>query len=189
MFLKDLDFPFTSLGKRIGNQVEGLELVPFDGAKAESMSYNIPDGKTLVPLFPASVSYENELGGRVLTFSGRAKTEFVYTQAFSFLDENRKKQFVNFLEETGNLPVYYPDDAEVYLKVADAPRGETFVAFFNIGLDPIENITLNTKRPVTKIEMLNSDGKREDISFEKDGETLTLDLPAFTLNPVILFLK
>lgn len=179
----------TSLGKRIGNQVGGLELVPQDGAKVESMSYNIPDGKTLVPLFPASVSYENELGGRVLTFSGKAKTEFVYTQAFSFLDENRKKQFINFLEETGNLPVYYPDDAEVYLKVADAPRGETFVAFFNIGLDPIENITLNTKRPVTKIEMLNSDGKREDISFEKDGETLTLDLPAFTLNPVILFLK
>lgn len=175
--------------KSVRKQKNLLELVPQNGAEPKSMVYNLPDGKTKNDLFPGSVVYKNELGGVILTFAGMAKAKFVYYEGFAFLELIRKEFIAEFLESTGNLPVYYPEDAEVYLKAADAPNGETFVAFFNIGLDPIENITLNTKRPVSKIEMLNSDGKREAVSFEKDGETLTLDLPAYTLNPVILFLK
>ena len=174
--------------KRVGVQKQAFELVPMEGAKAESMVCNIPDGKTDVPLFPGSVSYKNSLGGTVVTFSGMAQTKFVYTE-FSFLSESRKNQFIRLLKETGNLPVYYPDDAEVYLKAADAPGGEPFVAFFNIGFDPIENITLVSEKPVTKIEKLNSEGEREEVSFRLVDGVLELDEPAYTLNPVILFLK
>ncbi len=175
--------------KRVGNQVGGMELVPAPDARIESMVCNIPDGKTDVPLFPGSVLYKNSLGGTVITFSGSAKANFVYTEAFSFLCESRKAQFIKLLKETGNLPVYYPDDAEVYLKAADAPNGETFVAFFNIGFDPIENITLVSEKPVTKIEKLTPDGEREEVAFKYADDTLELDCPAYTLDPVILFLK
>jgi len=175
--------------KKVGNQVAGMELVPVSDARIESMVYNIPDGKTEVPLFPGSVLYKNSLGGTVITFSGSAKANFVYTEAFSFLNESRKAQFIRLLKETGNLPVYYPDDAEVYLKAADAPNGETFVAFFNIGFDPIENITLVSEKPVSKIEKLTPDGERENVEFKSHDGVLELDEPAYTLNPVILFLK
>ena len=175
--------------KKVGNQVAGMELVPVSNARIESMVYNIPDGKTEVPLFPGSVLYKNSLGGTVITFSGSAKANFVYTEAFSFLNESRKAQFIRLLKETGNLPVYYPDDAEVYLKAADAPNGETFVAFFNIGFDPIENITLVSEKPVSKIEKLTPDGEREEVAFKLVDGVLELDEPAYTLNPVILFLK
>lgn len=175
--------------KKVGNQVAGMEIVPVPDARIESMVYNIPDGKTEVPLFPGSVLYKNSLGGTVLTFSGSAKANFVYTEAFSFLNESRKAQFIKFLKETNDLPVYYPDDAEVYLKAADTPDGETFVAFFNIGFDPIENITLVSEKPVTKIEKLNCNGEREEVSFKLVDGVLELDCPAYTLDPVILFLK
>ena len=176
-------------GKKVRKQKALLELVPHTGAEPQSMVYNVPDGKTRVELFPGSVVYENELGGKILTFAGMAKAKFVYYEGFAFLELIRKEFFVSFLKETGNLPVYYPDDAEVYLKVAEAPNDELFVAFFNIGLDPIENIVLNTDKDIKAIEMLDSDGERKPVAFTRDGETLTLDLPAFTLNPVILFLK
>ena len=175
--------------KRVPAQIDCMELACLPDAQAQSTVYNIPDGKTKIPLFPGSVLYRNELGGTVLTFAGSAKTEFQYTQAFSFLDESRKNQLIEMLKLTGNLPVYYPDDAEVYLKAADMPDGTLFVAFFNIGLDPIEEITLVAERAVSFVEWLTPEGRREPVPFREEAGTLILDLPAYTLNPVILFLR
>ena len=96
---------------------------------------------------------------------------------------------VNLLRESGNLPVYYPGDGEVYLKAAKMQNGDTLVAFFNISLDPIDNIELVADRAVTKIERLTPEGKYAPVDFTERGGKLTLDLSANTLAPEILILK
>ncbi len=175
-------------GRKVSPQIGAFQLIPFEGTKCDSMVYHIPDGKSEIPLFPGTVISQNELGGTVIIFGGLAKTNFVYTEAFSFLNATRKKQFVKILSETGNLPLYYPGDAEVYLRVADTADGGRFCAFFNIGFDPIEQITLVSDREVGCIQELLPDGSRRECKFEHKDGVLEIHVPAYTLQPVILFL-
>jgi hypothetical protein len=160
-----------------------------DTTVTDSLCYHVGDGVTKEPLFPGCTVYQNEHGGTAIVFGGNAQTEFHYTTAFSFLNETRKRQLVRLLRTHGDLPVYYPGDAEVYLKAADTAEGELFCAFFNIGMDPIERITLCAERLPTAIERLAPDGTRVPCPFTVADGIITVDTPAYTLQPVILFLK
>ncbi len=172
-------------------QMQVCELVPLDeNVRADSIVFHIPDGVTKQPLFPGVTVHKNKLGGTTVVFSGTPKARFNFTEAFSFLNESRKKQMIKLLSETGNLPLYYPDDAEVYLRTATMPDGTQFCAFFNIGLDPIDNITLVSEKKVNSIEYLDCDGTRKPCAFTVDENgVITLDIGALTLHPQILFLK
>lgn len=180
-------------GNPSSRQVNLHKLIPNkDGVVARSMVVATPNGtesQPRVPLFPGVTSYENSLGGKVTVFSGTPDVKFHYTTAFSFLNESRKLQLVNLLAESGNLPVYYPGDAEVYLKAAVMSDGALFVSLVNISLDPIDKITLTVNRNVSKIEALAPDGSYKPVRFSVDGERRTLDIPAEILTPVILILR
>ena len=180
-------------GNPSSRQVNLHKLVPNkDCVVARSMVVATPNGtesQPRVPLFPGVTSYENSLGGKVTVFSGTPDVKFHYTTAFSFLNESRKLQLVNLLAESGNLPVYYPGDAEVYLKAAVMSDGALFVSLVNISLDPIDKITLTVNRNVSKIEALAPDGSYKPVRFSVDGERRTLDIPAEILTPVILILR
>lgn len=67
------------------------------------------------------------------------------------------------------LPVYYPDDAEVYLCAANLNDGRLLVAFFNIGFDTIEEVTLCTKKSIVIISKLTHDGTEGQCTFHKKG--------------------
>lgn len=171
-------------------QIGAKELIPVDDTvKVDSYCYHIPDGKTKEYLFPAVAIYKNKLGGTVISFCGNTATEFTYTQAFSFLNETRKNQLIRLYNEYGDNPVYYPDDAEVYLKAADCPDGSLMCAFFNIGLDNLDEITLCAKKIPSVIEYLKPDGTREECEFTVENGIITVHRPAYILNPEILFLK
>ena len=157
--------------------------------QSKSTVMECPDGKTYLPLFPGVTVYENPLGGHSVVFSGTPRAFFNHVEAFSFLNESRKLQLIEILCECGHLPVYYPDDAEVYLKAALTEDGNLFCAFVNIGLDPIEKITLVPDRKIARIKKLQEDGTYEDCSFEDKNGTLILDSAAATLDPVILILE
>ena len=169
------------------------KLIPAEeGANPRSMVVATPNGTASlprIPLFPGVTSYKNKLGGNAVVFAGTPEARFHYTEAFSFLNESRKLQLINLLTESGNLPVYYPDDSEVYLKAANMEDGALFVAFFNISLDPIDEITLVTDREVSTIEALMPNGSYKNVSFTADGKKLTLDISANILTPVILILR
>jgi hypothetical protein len=167
------------------------ELVPqHPTVKQDSMVYHLHDGKELQPLFPGVTAYENPLGGTSVVFCGTPKAAFHYTEGFAFLNESRKAQLIRLLKGCGQLPIYFPGDAEVYFRTAKTQEGEQFCAFFNIGLDPIEEITLVTEWKVTQVEKLAPDGSRVacNIHYDTDG-LLVVDEPAWILDPVILFLK
>lgn len=171
-------------------QIDAFELIPInDEVKAESFIYHIPDGKTKKMLFPGCTVYKNPLGGTTIVFAGKPDVPFNYMNAFSFLNESRKAQFVKLLKATGNLPVYYPDDAEVYMRAGYLPDGKLFVAVFNIGLDPLDDLPLVVEGNVKNIQMLSPDGRFENVEFTADGENITVNTPAHILTPVILTIE
>ncbi len=171
-------------------QQEICRLTPLnENVAAESTVYHLLDGKTRQPLFPGVTSWKNPLGGATFVFSGTPKTSYDIVRAFSFLNESRKLQLIDLLKRSGSLPVYYPEDAEIYLRAARCEDGSLFVAFFNIGLDPLEEIPLTVEKPVSRVEKLMPDGSRAECPFRTEGDTIIVDAPAGTLDPVILFLQ
>ena len=124
-----------------------------------------------------------------MTFSGTPDTDFKYNQAFSFLCESRKLQFVKFLKETGNLPIYYPGDVDVYMRAGYLNDNSLMVALFNICLDPIDEISLICDKKINKIEKLTSEGKRITCDFYEQDGVIYVKEPLNTLAPVVLFIS
>ena len=177
-------------GKRMAPQMQIHEITPIcDGVVAHSEVVHSLDGSEREYLFPGVTSYKNSLGGTAVVFSGTPITRFHYAEAFSFLNESRKAQLVSLLRELGNLPVYYEGDEEVYLRAAKTACGSLFVCLFNIGTDPIDEITLSVEKAYTGVDVLTPDGKWQSADFTQDGEHLTVRVPAVTLAPVAMILK
>lgn len=178
-------------GNKVNSQIGTREIVPLtDSVKWESTVFFLKNGKDRIPLFPGVSSFKNELGGTVYVFCGTPETKFWYTEAFSFLNESRKLQFVDLLKRTGNLPVYYKGDEEVLLRAANIEgTDELFCTVFNIGLDPIEEIELAVEKDVKQVEMLDCSGERVVVDFIKTEDGIIVKKSANTHMPVILFLK
>ncbi|MBR2477028.1 MAG: hypothetical protein IKB50_02700 [Clostridia bacterium] len=176
-------------GNRTNVQVNIKELVPAEGTICDSMVYNTVDKVNFEDLFPGTTVYNNELGGRVCTFCGTPRAEYTLTQAFAFLNYSRKQQLIRLANQTEEMPLYYPDDEEVYLRVAEMGDGGLFCAMFNLGLDPIDKVHLVCSRDIKSITKLMPDGTREEIDFTKNDNEYVLETPCYTLNPIILFIK
>ena len=174
------------IDRTCARQQKALELCPANGAEEASTVYHLKGGKEKISLFPGCVYFENERGGKCITFAGTPNTPFYYSQAFSFLNQSRKEQFIKLLSRTGNLPLYYKGDEEVYFKFARGDDGCGYAFLFNIGTDPIEEIRLVSEKPVGKIFALSPGGKWKEVAFTEENGTLTLDLMAITLMPVAL---
>lgn len=171
-------------------QMQLKELAPIDNqAKALSWVLNTTDNQSYERLFPGVISYKNSLGGQIFTFAGTPVAEFHLSTAFSFLNYSRKEMLISMLKETRELPVYFPGDEEIYLKCAQTADSSLFVALFNLGLDPVEKIKLVLENEATEIEHLLPNGEKENVVFTKEGSTYTLELPLYTLEPEILFIK
>ena len=141
------------------------------------------------PIFPAVTSYKNTLGGTAIVFCGTPNTNFTYGEAFSYLCAPRKKQIISLMQKHGEIPVYYPDDAEVYVKAGTLPNGDIFCGFFNIGLDNLDEVTLVADRKITEIKMLTPDGEFVNVDFTIDENgVITVPTYAEILHPVILCL-
>ncbi len=174
-------------GEKCSAQVGIRELVPTKKeVLADSMVYHLENGKKEVPLCPGTTVYDNPSGGRTVVFSGTPNTNYTFWEAFSFLNESRKAQFIRLLKDRNQLPIYYTEDAEVYMKAANMSDGSIFCAIFNMGFDVLEEIPLASERNVTEIYRLNEKGEFVSCDFSvEDGITRVLN-PAYTLEPVIL---
>lgn len=166
------------------------ELVPLsDAVRSESTVYHLRDGKYRDPLFPGVTVFKNALGGVTVVFAGSPKTNYNYQEAFAFLTESRKLQLVSLLREFGCLPVYYPDDAEVYMRAAECPDGTLMAALFNLSLDALDEIPLVCEKPVSKVEQLLCDGSRAECAFRAEDGAIIVETTAGVLEPVVLFLS
>ena len=170
-------------------QMQIKELIPTSKKTViNSRVCNTKDYKNYEYLFPGVTEYKNDLGGNIFVFSGTPVAEFHLSKAFSFLNYTRKEQLIQLLKKTGEMPVYYPDDEEVYFKCADMDDARVFCAIFNIGLDPIDKIRLVCDFDVEKIEALMPSGEAENVAFSKEENIYVLEKSAEILDPVIVFL-
>ncbi len=178
---------FLVEGVKCAKQINAREITVLnENVVVDSICYHIDNGVSMETMFPASTVFNNSLGGTVIVFCGDAKTDFHYTTAFSFLNETRKKQFIRLMSKYGDLPIYTPDDDEIYLRVADAPNGDIFCAVFNISLDPIEQIRLCCQKQPRAIEYLDCDGSFKICDFSIANGEVLLNKSADILTPVVL---
>ena len=133
--------------------------------------------------------YQNPLGGYTVVYGGTPDTRWNYATAFALLNETRKKQFIKILKRQNNLPVYYPDDGDMYIRAGYLSNGELMVACFNLGLDVIDEISLVVDKKVNKIELLNSDGERQNLEFYEDDGVIYIKQQIGVLDPKVLFIS
>jgi hypothetical protein len=114
---------------------------------------------------------------------------FLYHPAFSLLCEPRKNQLIEILSKNGLLPLYYPEDGEVYLRAGRLGNGERMVCAFNLGFDVLEDLPLVSEEPIAHIERLLPNGTREAVPFETEGKTVRIACPLYTLMPEVFFLS
>lgn len=177
-------------GTRSTKQTNAREIRVLDESViADTFCCHTVDGVNFETLFPASTIYKNKLGGTVIVFCGDARTEFHYTTAFGMLNNTRKNQLIRLLKQYGDLPLYVPDDDEVYLRVADMQDGSLFCGYFNISLDPIDNIRLVCEKLPRSVEYLDCDGEFKSCDYTVNGNEIILEKAAHVLTPVILKLK
>lgn len=166
------------------------ELVIKDkAAEVHSWVIHSVNNKNSTNLFPGSVTYKNKHGGLAFIYCGTPKTPYHISTAFSFLNSSRKKQLAKVLERAGELPLYYPNDEEVYLRAGKTASGETLCAIFNIGFDPIEKLELCITNEVHEIQKLMPNGTRCSLKFKKLHDRYGINTECNPLDPVVLFIK
>ena len=177
-------------GHKCKVQKKTKELILVDKAvRVDSQVYHSCDDKNKEYLFPGSTVYKNAVGGTVVTFSGTPVAEYTYTDGFGFLQYARKLQLINILKETGNLPVYYPGDAEIYLRAGIMPDGSLFTVVFDISFDPLEELELVVDRDVKQVKTLCADGTYAECAFVQKDDKIIIDIEVQTLLPVVLIIK
>ena len=177
-------------GECIAKQYDFKELVPCrEDIEILSKCYHA-DQRTgeKIPTSPAVTRCKNSEGGETVVFCGTPDMPFLYHTAFSLLCESRKNQFIEILGRNGLLPIYYPEDGEVYLRAGRLASGERMVAAFNLGFDVLEDMPLTVTEPVARVERLMPDGTREAVPFQKEGSTIRIACEMRTLMPEIFFL-
>ena len=116
--------------------------------------------------------------------------EFKYTEGFAFLNETRKKQFIEILKKANALPVYADGDDEILLRAGVLNDGRMLVMAINLGFDPAEQINLYLKKEPKSITMLLPDGTEKEVSFTKNDDGIfELDICAEPLYPLVLLIK
>ena len=96
---------------------------------------------------------------------------------------------IHILKETNNLPVYYPGDAEVYLRAGFLPDGSLLSAVFDLSFDPLEKLELVVEKEVSEVSLLCGDGSFTPCSFTRQGDTIVIDHRVQPLLPVVLILR
>lgn len=140
-------------------------------------------------LFPGVTRITNTQGGETIVFCGTPNMPYVYHTAFSMLNESRKKQLIKILSRKNLIPLYYPEDCEVYLRAGYLENGEIMAAFFNLGFDQLEDIPFVCDQKVTRVEILEPNGSRRECRFIVQDGVIRVDEPMNTLMPIVLFIQ
>jgi hypothetical protein len=148
----------------INNKVETL-----------SWSYRTIEGEKK-RLSPAVTVLERDKGKYSVVFAGTPNVNHNYMEGFAFLNESRKRQFVDIFKRAGALPIYYDGDEEVLLRAGKIKDGRLLAAFINLGYDPLEELELVLEFTPGKITYLDSNGLENalDYTTAEDGTVRVL---------------
>lgn len=175
---------------RTSVQAQTRELIPTSNeTRSLSWVYHGVDGGDQKRLFPGTTAYRNALGGTVFVFCGTPQAPYGLGAVFSFLNESRKQQLAQMLAGVGALPVYYPNDEEVYLRAATVEGGGLFCAMWNLGADPIDRVELVIQSNVKSIRKLLPNGTFSPLEFCRSGNLFWIECSCMTMDPLILLIE
>lgn len=129
------------------------------------------------PICPATIYFENELGGRIITFAQNVPAH-VNLGAFYFYNEKRKEQLIDILKLVSDAPItHYTGDAELLVKDGTAKDGTHILAIYGVSMDTVEEIPLSIAEPPRTVKRLMPDGTWKEITIEHsdNGETILID--------------
>ena len=147
-------------------------------------------GVTPNKLAPAVTCYDRGNGKYSVTYSGTPNTIFRYTEAFSFLNETRKEQFVHLLKKANALPVYYKGDNEICLIAGYLNDNSLLVTALCLGFDPEETLNLYLDKEPSSVELFMPDGSLEKVEFTKTADNVySINAKVEPMYPVVLKIK
>lgn len=125
-----------------------------------------------------------------VVFAGTPKARHNYMEGFAFLNESRKRQFVDIFTRAGALPIYYDGDEEVLLRAGRIKDGRLLAGFFNLGYDPLEELDLVLDFTPEEIDYLDPNGKEIGLEYTqgKDGR-VKVQTKLEPLYPLIMLFK
>ena len=155
-------------------------LVETDGAEVltwlEFESYaGAPDHKRLAP---ATVYFENELGGKVLSAAYTLETGSNWSlQRFFRYCEPRKAWFVRVLDRLAPQPFVVDEMRDVVALARERADGAKLLFVINTNRDPLEKLNVRAKCAFSSVEALGADGAYRPVKFVRNGDVLTFDTP------------
>ena len=97
---------------------------------------------------------------------------------------------MKLLKRAGALPIYYEGDVEMCLRAGKLADGRMLCAFFNLGYDPVETLTVYLEKEPTAIYYLDKNGEEKPLDFSKTPDGFyEIDTRVEPMYPVILIIK
>lgn len=176
---------------RSTKQKNTMKIVPqADGVEELSHCFRAISGSEREILFPAVTVYDRGEGRLSVVYSGTPDAEHTYTEGFAFLNETRKAQFVKLFKRANVLPIYYEGDVEMCLRAAKLSDGRMLAAFFNLGYDPLDTLTVYLENEPSAILYLDKKGEEVPLTFEKTTDGFyEIGISVEPMYPVILIIK
>ena len=140
------------------------------------------DIKNAKIISPSCTIFENELGGKVIVCASNIGGG----GWGSYSRYPRKDFFLNVFNSVEPYKVWYPYDAEMYVKSATLNDGSEFVGLFNFGFDPLENIELATIQTPKSVKILQKNGEWKEVAFTFDNKILTIPTKLEPMYPAML---
>lgn len=129
------------------------------------------------PISPATIYFENELGGRVVTMAMNIP-DALTLGSFYFYNEKRKAMLIDLIKLVSDTPfTYHTGDAELLVKDGTAQDGTRILAIYGVSMDTVEEIPLSIPEPPTSVKRLMADGTWKEIAITQgdSGETVFID--------------
>lgn len=187
IFGESFDKEMTGYCTKQKNQKE----ITVTDENAETMSYNfeVVDGERRI-LTPAVTCLDRGDGKVSVVYCGSPNAKFNYGEGFAFLNETRKKQFVELLKRANVLPVYYDGDNEICLRAGYLKDGSLLTEICCIGFDLMDTIDLYLEKKPEKIEKMLPDGTTEEVPFKEVRKDIyEVDVKVEPMYPVFLIIK
>jgi len=147
-----------------------------------SKKFGQDDKSNFELISPASTYFENELGGKVLVYGYRIGGDHLN----SFSRYPRKEFFLNAFNYIDPFRIWYPYDAEMYVKSHTLKDNSELVGLFNFGYDPLETVELAFTEKPKSLKILTKQGKWEDLNFDVNGNILSISKRLEPMYPMIL---
>ena len=108
--------------------------------------------------------------------------------AFGMFTETRKAQLVSLLNRLVPMPVWYPEDAELFLKAGLLPDGMRIAVVANFGLDPQKEIPLCGAwlEASTCVQRMQGDGSWGILPLRRENAKFILETTLLPLEVAIL---